>query len=421
MRKALFAAAAIAGMLIAGSASAIDLRSGMGGSTGYGTNYLSGNDDGSSPNIPLPFQVNFFGNVYNSVFVNNNGNITFNGPVGSYTPTAFPVSSQPMIAPFWGDVDTRCGSCGLTYYAGTLPSPGTTDGRFTVTWNDTGYYSNHSDLTNNFQMTLLERTDTGLGNFDIEFRYDRLTWTTGDASGGAGGFGGTPAQAGYDAGNGVDYFTLPGSRTPGVLQLDDLSNVSADTPGLWYFNIRNGEIADGSSPLAPLVPTIVDPNTGAFQFNFGVAPGQLIYIDPLVATGYDYQVSSGPNIASALFPILPGQSSAYQIFTLDGLTQLGTAMGGSTFNFGAGGVNAFRLLGINPNIALDPSNTLAFVTGLTFVNGGRVAMSQLPLTTFVGGGAGTVPEPATWAMMILGFLGVGSMVRSQRRRTLASA
>lgn len=33
-----------------------------------------------------------------------------------------------------------------------------------------------------------------------------------------------------------------------------------------------------------------------------------------------------------------------------------------------------------------------------------------------GGGAGVVPEPGTWALMILGFGGAGSMLRAQRRR-----
>jgi hypothetical protein len=38
-------------------------------------------------------------------------------------------------------------------------------------------------------------------------------------------------------------------------------------------------------------------------------------------------------------------------------------------------------------------------------------------TASTGGG---VPEPATWAMMVLGFGAVGSMVRGQRRRSLAA-
>ncbi|WP_370653638.1 PEPxxWA-CTERM sorting domain-containing protein [Phenylobacterium sp.] len=32
-----------------------------------------------------------------------------------------------------------------------------------------------------------------------------------------------------------------------------------------------------------------------------------------------------------------------------------------------------------------------------------------------------MPEPATWAMMIIGFAGVGGAIRSNRRKNLAFA
>lgn len=38
----------------------------------------------------------------------------------------------------------------------------------------------------------------------------------------------------------------------------------------------------------------------------------------------------------------------------------------------------------------------------------------------VGGVRGSVPEPATWAMMIIGFGGVGTMVRGSRRKYAAA-
>ena len=42
----------------------------------------------------------------------------------------------------------------------------------------------------------------------------------------------------------------------------------------------------------------------------------------------------------------------------------------------------------------------------------RITSTGLPI-------AAPVPEPATWAMMIIGFGVVGSVVRSTRRRSLA--
>ncbi|WP_337235240.1 nidogen-like domain-containing protein, partial [Salmonella enterica] len=87
--------------------------------------------------------------------------------------------------------------------------------------------------TNSFQLLLRNRADTGAGNFDVDFRYERLEWTTGDASYGSNGLGGIPAQAGYDAGDGVNYLTLPGSRTGDVLNLQNSTNVAGGEAGLW--------------------------------------------------------------------------------------------------------------------------------------------------------------------------------------------
>ncbi len=188
---------------------------------------MTPNDDSSSSQLNLPFTANFFGNNYNSFFINNNGNLTFNGPVSSFTPQPFPISSRPMIAPFWADVDTRCSTCGAVYVA--APNADTV----VVTWNNVGYYNQQSIPTNNFQTVLRNQ---GGGNIDVDFRYDRLAWTTGSASSGI------PAQAGYDAGDGVNFFTLPGSRTAAVVDLETTSNVSQNTPGLWSFAIRNGAL-----------------------------------------------------------------------------------------------------------------------------------------------------------------------------------
>jgi MYXO-CTERM domain-containing protein len=219
------------------------LLTGFGGPHDVGTNVVAASDDGSSAEIDLstafPVGLNFFGTSYSSAWVNVNGNMTFGGPVSTYTPQSFPVSSQPMIAPWWSDVDTRNQTGGpendIYYHVDDI------GGRFIVTWYEVGYYSSHVDKVNVFQLVLTDRSDVIIGDYDVEFRYNRCEWTTGDASGGTAGLGGTEAQAGFDAGDGTNYEALPGSQTPQVLLLCTTSNVSET--GVWRYQIRNGGVA----------------------------------------------------------------------------------------------------------------------------------------------------------------------------------
>ena len=349
---------------------AMTLVDGLGGPVGFGDLALGRNDDGSSSQLNLPFSLNFFGNSHSTFFINNNGNISFNGPLSSFTPEAFPVANQPMIAPFWGDVDTSCGICGEVYVS--APNSGTA----VVTWDNVGFFSSNPSLTNTFQLVLRDRNDTGAGNFDIEFRYDDLNWTTGDASGGTNGLGGTPAQAGFDAGDSTNFFTLPGSRTANVLDLQNTSNLTPAQPGVWSFAIRNG-VPPGSSPDNPLLPIVTD---DGFDFDFNIGDiNDRIFIDPVVAIGYDYIVNSGPNFQSVLLPTGIGDDQYdLHVFNTGANAFVDSGVdiaGGIAHNFGLGGVDRFRILGIETNAGLDPNDPLAFVTGLTFSGTGQVNMS----------------------------------------------
>lgn len=405
LRKTLLSAAILAGIgASAAPANAIALIGGMGGTAGYGTLAMLPNDDGSSNLLDLPFGVNFFGNTYNNFYANNNGNISFTGPVGTYTPDAFPNPGLPMIAPFWGDVDTRCGSCGAVYVG--APNADTV----AVTWNNVGYYFQHPDLTNNFQLLLRNQ---GEGNFDIEFRYDRLQWTTGDASGGSGGFGGTPAQAGFDAGDNVNFFTLPGSRTAAVLDLDNTSNVSMDTPGLWVFSIREGDVP-GTTPENPLLPVVVEEG---FNFDFNVVLNQRRFIDPIIAIGYDYIINSGPNFASVLLPSIGDDQ--YELYGWNPVTSffdvfIDVAVAGTEYFFGGAGLDRFRVLGIETSAMLDPTDPVAFVTGLTFAGTGNVNLNMNPVTLDIPDNGHNVPEPVTLSLLGAGLAGISLM----RRRAL---
>jgi hypothetical protein len=57
---------------------------------------------------------------------------------------------------------------------------------------------------------------------------------------GTGGFGGTPAQIGFDAGDSRNFVALPMSRSMAILQVCGSSNVPGGEPGLWRFQIRGG-------------------------------------------------------------------------------------------------------------------------------------------------------------------------------------
>ncbi|MEA2019427.1 MAG: DUF4214 domain-containing protein [Campylobacterota bacterium] len=98
------------------------LINGLGGESGFGENSVSRNDDGYSSPIDITsiFEggIDLFGTTYTSMYVNTNGNITFNGGLSSYTPGEINAGSNPIFAPYWADVDTRAGvvtaSTGLT-------------------------------------------------------------------------------------------------------------------------------------------------------------------------------------------------------------------------------------------------------------------------------------------------------------------
>ncbi|MDW8245280.1 MAG: nidogen-like domain-containing protein [Sandaracinaceae bacterium] len=242
------------------------LLTGLGGPLGFGNECLGQNDDGSSLAIDVarafPEGLNFFGTVHRQLFVNTNGNITFAGPLPTYTPDPFPVANRPMIAPFWADVDTRREMRGLFGFR-SCEGPGDgeavmgppcdrppengiwwhlRDGLAVFTWDRVGYYRCRWDKRMTFQLILSRPSGCyAPGDFDVEFRYTRCEWETGDASGGKGGFGGTQAQAGFDAGNRRDYVMIEGSRMDGIARrLCTMSNVGI--PGTWRFQIRNGRV-----------------------------------------------------------------------------------------------------------------------------------------------------------------------------------
>jgi sugar lactone lactonase YvrE len=214
---------------------------------------LPANDDQSTGSVTLPFSLDFYGNSYGHLYVNNNGNVTFDNPYRHWTPFPIATSTFPIIAPYIGDVDTRLpesgtgggGTTGQVKYGST-----TYGGRpaFCVDWPHVGYYYKHSDRLNDFQLLLVGRDDISPGAFDIIFNYDQVQWETGDYDHGLDGLFGESAAVGFSSGSGTPGAALefPGSLENGAFLDANLQSGliygehESGTPGSYVFPIRPG-------------------------------------------------------------------------------------------------------------------------------------------------------------------------------------
>jgi hypothetical protein len=215
-------------------------------------NTLPPNDDGSTAAVALGIDgatgINFFGNSFTDVFVNNNGNLTFGGPLSQFTPNGLATGvGEPIIAPFFADVDTRgIGSQPVMYGSAVVNGLNA----FVANYINVGYFDSHANKLNSFQVILTDRSDTGTGNFDIEFNYNQILWETGDASGGVNGLGGTSAAVGYSNGLSLTnvFFQLPGSLVPGALLDGGPNSLVGNTLGgsgvlgRYDFQVRSGTV-----------------------------------------------------------------------------------------------------------------------------------------------------------------------------------
>src|SRR5689334_16435064 len=116
----------------------------QGGSGGPGLPPEYRNDDWSTDAITLPFNFCFFGQTVNSIYLNNNGNISIGATYAIFTAVSFPSNQYIMIAPFWADVDTRAPLSGIVYYQ-------VTPTHAIFQWENVGYFGTHDDLLNTFQ------------------------------------------------------------------------------------------------------------------------------------------------------------------------------------------------------------------------------------------------------------------------------
>lgn len=231
---------------------------------------MAPNDDMSTDTIALPFTFNLFGNAYDTLWINNNGNVSFNGPWWTYTAAGFPDSNYVMVAPFWGDVDTRDTSFYDADTTNDVPNGSVlyrlTDHALYVNWVDVGYFSHHGDKRNSFQLIITDGTDPVIpdGN-NVSFCYKDMQWTTGDASQGVNGFGGVAATVGVNQGNGVDHAQV------GRFAIDDDSYVGpyTESSGINWLDSTHFYLNTAGANLPPIFGSTFNCDTVVVEMTGG--------------------------------------------------------------------------------------------------------------------------------------------------------
>ncbi len=208
----------------------------------------------------LGFQ--FYGNDIANIFIDNNGVLSFASGVQTWVGQHFPINPSvgPLIAPYWGDVDTRSATGGNVWYR--IDESSDHNKELVVTWAGVGVYDQNDQFTATFQ-AILET----IGNQSfVTFNYGPLGWLTGSA-------GGPPAQVGFDAGDGVNFYDGPSSQTANVVNLTNGTNYvgAFGSFAAYDYGTATGRYVfevSGNAPIAP--PDVPEPST------FVIASGGLI-------------------------------------------------------------------------------------------------------------------------------------------------
>ena len=162
------------------------------------TPLVAGNLDDGTVEVDIttvfPDGLNFFDVSYDSIFINSNGLITFEGPNTTFDAPELSTLDEPALAPFFTDINVSGGdpAGSNNIYWDLDPDNGTV----TITYFEVESFN--STGTNTFQVVL---TNAGDGTVGIEYIYENIDFTNGFVS---------EAQVGITDGGSNDII-VPGS------------------------------------------------------------------------------------------------------------------------------------------------------------------------------------------------------------------
>lgn len=182
--------------------------------------------------------------------------------------------------------------------------------------------------------------------------------------------------------------------------------------------------APGSLETLPLLPDEIGPE-GGFVFNIDaddITEGEMIFIDPIIATGYTYEVTSAEfaGVQAPSLSAVPDGDASYTL-TFNGMSV--DLASGETYLFDdILNITSFTITGIDPALSLDPANTTAFVTGVSLrdLAGSVIGITQTPITFDTDAvtpvdPVAPVPLPASVLLLGGAVAGLGGLRRKKAR------
>ncbi len=199
------------------------------------------------------FSLNIGGTSYSSMFVHENGIVSFGAPITDGPATPLSSFTVPVFAPFFADGAPA--NATSIRYGWTDPSVGFPNS-FWVTWDEFVADGSTTGLANIFQLGVV---DLGGGDFDLIFNYETIAWDDPVIG----------AQAGLSLGL-AGAFTLAGAGVPGAyLGSDDTSSgVSVCTSPSPATALACNNYNDGSQAVGGIDANTGQPSNGYYLFKF---------------------------------------------------------------------------------------------------------------------------------------------------------
>ena len=209
-----------------------------------------------------------------------------------------------------------------------------------------------------------------------------------------------------------------------TLTFDDVDLGTAPY-GHYPNDLLNGGLHFNDYEMDILSAPIAAPTTGN-NGQFLIAGSGSFYLEPLVITLDDGGLGGAFSLQSlrlALGDFNDAPLGAFDQVTITGVRSANCTLDCAsptavTFNVGYG-FQLFNLAGFNNLSSVTIGQQMIGAPGHQRVEEGYLAIDDVRYVVGDSGG-GLVPEPGTWALMLVGFGGLGAMLRRRRHAIIAA-